>query len=132
MLKASALNCRFNLSLRGIRLNNDMSRFQNPGPVNLPRDTLPKVPVGGNRKALGSKYRPVFLNPTTPRIAFPLKSGFQLGLSGVRPVSPLPDRFEPTCGVIGKPLLTVKMLFHCQPPISFSTKPVAPLPNALP
>src|SRR5262245_638280 len=90
MLKASALNCRFNLSFRGIRLNNDMSTFQNPGPVNLPREILPKVPVSGSEKALGSKYFPVFLKLSTPKIGFPLKSGFKLGTSGMR-VSPFPD-----------------------------------------
>src|SRR5262245_39172760 len=131
MLKASALNCKFNLSFRGIRLNNDMSRFQNPGPVNLPRDTLPKVPVAGNRKALGSKYRPVFLNPSTPRITFPLKAGFTRGTSGIRE-SPFPDWLTPTTGVMGKPLWALKMPFHCQLPISLSTNPVAPLPKARP
>src|SRR5262249_35836833 len=113
MLKASALNCKFNLSFRGIRLNNDMSRFQNSGPVNLPRDTLPNVPVGGSRKALGSKYRPVFLNPSTPKITFPLKSGFMRGTSGMR-VSPFPDWLKPTTGVMGNPLWALKMPFHCQ------------------
>src|SRR5437667_2715675 len=84
MLKASARNCRFNFSFNGIRLNSDMSRFQKPGPVNLPREMLPKVPADGNRNALGSKYLPVFLNPSTPRITGPVKLGFMRGTSGMR------------------------------------------------
>src|SRR5213594_4580032 len=89
-LKNSARNCRFKPSLRVTRLNNDVSTLYALGPRSAPRDTLPKVPVSGSEKALGSKYRPDFLNPSTPRIAFPLKSGFQLGRSGMR-LSPFPD-----------------------------------------
>src|SRR5262245_24040944 len=90
MLKNSALNCKLRASLTATRLNNEVSTFHALGPRNAPRDTLPNVPVGGSKKAFGSKYRPVFLKPSIPRIGFPLKFGFQLGTSGMR-VSPLPD-----------------------------------------
>src|SRR5438093_10577514 len=77
MLKNSARNCKFNPSRRATRLNNEVSTLNAPGPRSEPRDTLPKVPANGSRNALGSKYRPVFLNSSTPRIGFPLKLGFQ-------------------------------------------------------
>src|SRR5216117_4484036 len=114
-----------------IFLNSDVSTVVRGGPVKDPRATFPNVPESGSKKALGSKYRPVFLNSSTPRITFPLKLGFKLGTSGLR-LSPFPDRLEPTVGVNGKPPVALKIAFHCQPPISFSTQPVAPLPNALP
>src|SRR5436309_15608554 len=78
MLKNSARNCKFRPSFRATRLNNDESTLNALGPWSEPRETLPKVPVGGSKNALGSKYRPVFLNPSAPRTAFPLKLGFQL------------------------------------------------------
>ena len=31
-------------------------------------------------------------------------------------MSPSPERFEPICGVNGKPLNSVAMPFNCQPP----------------
>src|SRR2546428_14059587 len=89
-LKNSARNCRFKPSLRVTRLNKDVSTLNNAGPRSAPRDKLPKVPVGGSKKALGSKNRPVFLKPSDPRTTFPLKSGFQFGRSGMR-LSPFPD-----------------------------------------
>src|SRR5262245_37983661 len=88
MLKNSARNCKATSSVTATLLNSEVSAFHDLGPRYMPRDTLPKVPVGGSKKALGSKYRPVFLNPSAPRITFPLKSGFRLGKSGMR-VSPL-------------------------------------------
>src|SRR5439155_5735988 len=84
MLKNSARNCKLTASFRATRLNNEVSRLYAPGPHSAPRDTLPKVPASGSKKALGSKYLPVFLNPSAPRTTFPLKPGFQLGRSGMR------------------------------------------------
>src|SRR2546426_7007447 len=75
MLKNSARNCKVTASVRATRLNNDVSTLYAFGPRNAPRDTLPNVPVSGREKALGSKYLPVFLNSSTPRITFPLKLG---------------------------------------------------------
>src|SRR5229473_7660271 len=98
MLKASARNCKRHLSLMLTVLNSEVSKVVNPGPTTDPRATLPKVPLVGNRKALGSNHRSGF-----PTISGPLKAGFQLGTSGLS-VSPVPEVLAPTCGVKGKPL----------------------------
>jgi hypothetical protein len=39
---------------------------------------------------------------------------------------------EPTRGVNGKPPWAVTIPFHCQPPITWFTKPRAPLPKCCP
>src|SRR3989442_6100480 len=105
MLNASARNCKFNCSLMRILLKNDVSITVRGGPVNEPRDTFPKGPESGNEKAPGSKYRPVFFNPSTPRITFPLKLGFQFRTSGLF-VSPVPATFSPNWCLKGNPLAT--------------------------
>src|ERR1700677_1541777 len=58
----------------------------------------------------------------------PVKAGLRLGGSGFL-VLPSPDRFDPSNGVNGKPLSSVAIPFTCQPPISFSEKPVRCLPK---
>ena len=98
MLKAYARNCRFTRSVMLNLLTIDVSKFHSPGPVNEPRETLPKVPASGIRKARGSNHWPGF-----PRIRGPLKPGFRLGTSE-KGTSPVPEAFEPTRGVKGKPL----------------------------
>src|SRR5437899_8779096 len=116
MLNASARNCKFNCSVIRILLKNDVSIIVRGGPVKDPRETFPNVPESGNEKAPGSKYLPVFLNPSTPRITGPLKAELRLGTSGLS-VSPVPETFAPACGVNGKPLIALKIPFHCQPPM---------------
>src|SRR5262249_15222247 len=103
-LKASARNCKVRFSSMVNFLNSDVSRINRPGPVKNPRGELPKVPDRGSTNALGSKYRPVFLKPSTPRITGPLKSEFRLGTSGVPFESPVPEILDPAMGVNGKPL----------------------------
>src|SRR5712691_7626694 len=103
-----------------IVLNNDVSTVVRPGPMIDPRATLPKVPLVGNTKALGSNHR-----SGLPGISGPLKAGFQFGTSGLS-VSPVPEVFAPTCGVKGKPLCAVTIPFHCQPPIALSKMPLDP------
>ena len=53
-----------------------------------------------------------------------MNAGFSDGRSGFR-VSPSPERFEPNCGVNGKPLSSVAIPFNCQPPISFPSRRIA-------
>src|SRR4029077_1580546 len=112
MLKASARNCKFHCSLMLIFLNSDVSKVVRAGPVKEPRDVFPNVPESGNENAPESKYRPVFLNPSTPRITGPLKAGLRLGTSGLS-VSPVPETFAPISGVKGKPLWALAIPFHC-------------------
>src|SRR5207247_9083337 len=92
---------------------------------------IAKGPAGWRQESIGIEISAGFLNPSTPRMTLPLKLEFKLGTSGLR-LSPFPDRLEPTVAVNGKPPVALKIAFHCQPPISFSTRPLAPLPNALP
>src|SRR6266446_4395274 len=98
MLKASARNCNLHLSVMLTVLNSDVSKLVRRGPVMDPRATFPKVPLVGIRKAFGSNHL-----SGRPTITGPLNAGFQLGTSGLS-VSPVPEVFEPTCGVKGKPL----------------------------
>src|SRR6266571_206589 len=123
ILKASARNCKFHLSLMRIFLNSEVSNSVRFGPRNWLRPAFPNVPATGSRKALGSNHR-----LGAPRITGPLKAGFRLGTSGLA-VSPDPERFEPTVGVKGNPDCAVRMPFHCHPPISFSTSPLAEPPQ---
>jgi len=51
-----------------------------------------------------------------------------MGTSGMR-VSPFPLWLIANHGRHRKPLWALKMPFHCQPPISLSTNPVAPAPD---
>src|SRR6516162_8367492 len=128
MLKASARNCTLHLSLMLTFLNREVSKVVRLGPVRDPRPTFPKVPLtgGADPKAFGSNHR-----FGLPRITGPVKAGFQFGTSGLS-VSPVPEVFAPTCGVKGKPLCAVTMPFHCQPPISFSRRPLEPPPQRRP
>ena len=100
-LKALNISVRNWKRKRSVMLNLltiDVSKFHSPGPLNEPRETLPKVPASGIRKARGSNHWPGF-----PRIRGPLKPGFRLGTSE-KGTSPVPEAFEPTRGVKGKPL----------------------------
>src|SRR5438093_5175777 len=125
-LNASARNCKFNPSLILTLFNSEVSNVNRPGPRKEPRPTFPKVPCSGSIKALGSYHW-----SGVPTIAFPLKSGFQLGTSDWL-ASPVPEILEPASGVKGNPLAARTLPFHCQPPISLSTAPVAPLPKRCP
>src|ERR1700747_569655 len=107
ILKASARNCKFNLSLMRIPLNSEVSNSARLGPRNWLRPAFPYVPAIGSRKALGLNQR-----LGSPVMAAPLKAGFRLGTSGMA-VSPEPERFEPTVGVKGNPVCAVTMPFHC-------------------
>src|ERR1019366_3899236 len=107
MLKTSARNCKFHLSLMLNFLNREVSNSVRPGPVNDPRDTFPKVPGVCSTKAVGLYHWVTF-----PTITGPLKVGFRLGTSEVLG-SPVPEIFEPASGVKGKPLWAVRMPFHC-------------------
>src|ERR1035437_129068 len=98
MLKTSARNCKLHLSLMLIFLNSEVSNVIRPGPVKDPRDTFPKVPAVGSRNAWGLNHW-----FGVPRITGPLKAGFRFGTSGLL-VSPVPEIFEPTAGVKGKPV----------------------------
>src|SRR5262245_55938584 len=126
MLNASARNCTFNPSLTLILFNNDVSTLNRPGPRSDPRATFPKVPWVGSTNALGSNQR-----SGVPKITFPLKFGFQFGTSELL-ASPVPEVLEPVNGVNGNPPETRTLPFHCQPPISLSTTPVAPLAKRCP
>src|SRR5713226_6763289 len=126
ILKASARNCKFNLSVMRILLNSDVSTSSRFGPRNWLRPAFPNVPATGSKKALGLNHRLGF-----PVTTGPLKAGFRLGTSGLA-VSPDPERFEPTVGVKGNPDCVVRMPFHCHPPISLSRSPVAEPPQSLP
>src|SRR5262245_11878968 len=55
MLTNSARNCRLTPSVTATRLNNDASTLLASGPRSAPRDTLPKGPVRGSKKAFGSR-----------------------------------------------------------------------------
>src|SRR6266571_4612189 len=105
ILKASARNCKFHLSLMGIFLNIDMSNSIRLGPRNWLRPAFPNVPAVGSRKALGLNH---WLG--VPKITGPLKAGFRLGTSGLA-ISPFPERFEPTVGVKRKPVWAVTILY---------------------
>src|SRR5438445_8147670 len=107
ILKASARNCKFHLSLMRIVLNSEVSNSSRFGPRNWLRPAFPNVPASGSRKALGLNHRLGF-----PVITSPLKAEFRLGTSGLA-VSPEPERFEPTVGVKGKRVCAVKIPFHC-------------------
>src|SRR5262249_29470253 len=104
----------------------DVSTLNRPGPRSEPRATFPKVPWVGNTKALGSKNR-----SGVPKITGPLKFGFQFGTSELLE-SPVPETLEPASGVKGNPPAIRVLAFDCQPPISLSTTPVAPLPKCCP
>src|SRR5207253_10485818 len=126
ILKASARNCKFHLSLMRTFLNSEVSNSIRFGPKNWLRPAFPNVPAAGSRKALGLNHR-----LGVPRMTGPLKAGFRLGTSGLA-VSPDPERFEPTVGVKGNPDCAVRMPFHCQPPMSLPTSPLAEPPQSLP
>src|SRR2546427_13175040 len=123
ILKASARNCKFHLSLMRIVLNSEVSNSVRFGPRNWLRPAFPNVPATGSRKALGLNH---WLR--VPRMTGPLKAGFRLGTSGLA-VSPDPERFEPTFVVKGKPDCVVRKPLHCEPPINRITSPQEPLSN---
>ena len=129
ILNASARNCKFNPSVMRILLNSEVSKSIRFGPKNWLRPAFPYVPAIGSRKAWGLNQR-----LGSPVITGPLNAGFRLGTSGLA-VSPEPERFEPIVGVKGNPDWAVRMPFHCHPPMSWSTSPLAepamalPLPN---
>src|SRR4051812_7860734 len=61
----------------------------------------------------------------------PVKDGFSEGLSGFLMLPSL-DRFEPNCGVNGKPVNNVAIAFTCHPLMSFPASPVELLIHCLP
>src|SRR5579864_8866903 len=98
MLKTSARNCNFTLSVMVVVLNSDRSKSEKPGPLSAPRGTFPHVPDAGEMKAFGL-YHWFGL----PRINCPVKAGFHDGRSGFER-SPFPETLEDSWGVMGKPL----------------------------
>src|SRR5437879_2371316 len=117
MLKNSARNSTRALSVTGVVLKSEKSKSAMPGPLITPRPELPQVPAVGRLKALGLNH---WL--TVWGSALPWKFGFKLGRSGFL-ASPFPDWLDPTSGVTGKPLSTVRMPFICQPLSNLSETP---------
>ena len=105
-------------------LKSDRSSSARPGPVYTPRPRFPYVPGGRQHK----RVRVEPLVRIAPVTTGPVNDGFSEGRSGLR-VSPSPERFEPICGVNGKPLSRVAMPFNCQPPTSLAAAPLV-LPSS--
>src|SRR4029077_6591231 len=124
--KNSARNCTVKFSETLVFLKSDRSTSAKPGPVSVPRPTLPKVPKAGSEKAFGLNH-----SVELPSMTGPEKLAFTLGRSGFL-VSPSPDRFEPTSGVNGNPLKKVLIPFNCHPPISLLSRPLAAVIQRLP
>src|SRR5581483_1623016 len=76
-LKNSARNSRLVLSVRAVVLNSEKSKLARPGPLKLPRPTLPNVPAGGSENAAGLNHR-----CCVPRMIGPEKLELNEGRSG--------------------------------------------------
>src|SRR5262245_44164652 len=125
-LKISVRNCKPTRSVKEVLLKTDRSTLARPGPLNTPLPRFPYVPAGGSRNAFGS-YHCVGCRSSTG----PVNDGSSDGRSGFL-VSASPDRFEPICGVNGKPLNSVTMVLNCHPPNSLFSTPLALPSQCLP
>src|SRR5205823_1662693 len=108
-LNTSALNCRLTFSERGLFLASDKSTFARPGPRNTPLPKFPQVAGAGMTKAFASNHCVCFRGSTRPE-----KDELSEGRSGFRRF-PSADRFDPICGVNGKPLNSAVIPLNCQP-----------------